>query len=810
MFAFVSWYIIITVFGLAAAPLAFTWLRHLADRGWGLSRALGWLLAGYAAWLLGALGFLRLSAGVGLATIVLLGGISLFVLQRWGEGVAGWRQWLRERRRLIATEELLFLIAFAAWTYYRAHDNGIYGTEKPMEFAFLNSIVRGGEIPPADPWLSGFAISYYYFGYLLMGLLTVTSGVASAVAFNLGIALLFALTVLGSFSLGYNLVRAMDVTPDSHLWTPRALAGGLLSVIFLTIVSNLEGLFEILHANGIGSEALYRWLDIKNLATAPQSPTWYPTDTWWWWRASRVIHDRVPLTGADQEVIDEFPFFSFLLGDMHPHVLALPFVLLALAVAFHYLCAAWTVAHDDDVAPVRWRGMLLPADGWALGAGWSAISLFLSILVVGGLGFLNSWDFPTYGFILMASWTLGTLIVWRARRWVWRDWLWEHAGALVLVPLLGLLLYLPFYLGFRSQARGIGIVWTNKTALQQYLIFFGLFIWVLIALLLALLPAIWRTRLSAWRIFVTIVLAVPLVIGVLFGFGTVVLSSVLVALSAFALEACLSPRTGLVPTRHAGQQPAIAGGSTDAAVLPPRAAPLVFALLLFCVAVLLTLGTEFFFIRDIFGTRMNTIFKLYYQAWITMSLAAVVGTIWLLRRLSLIPRVIWGAGLALLLGTSLLYPVAATWTKAGRFAGDATLNGMAWFADTPDYAAIRWLNEHVDGQPVVLEATGGSYSEYGRISMATGLPTVLGWDFHEQQWRGSYEEPGRRKPLIERMYTTTDVQEAKQLLDEFGVRYVIVGDLERRTYTLTEGQVDKFRAFMSPVFEGERVLIFGR
>lgn len=809
MIAFASWYILITLFGLAALPLAYTWLRHLPDRGWGVTRPLGWLLAGYLVWLLGALGgFAQVNAGTGLSALLIVSVVSLAVLQRWGGGVSAFVDWVRERRRLIAAEELLFFVAFLAWAYYRAHDNTIAATEKPMEFAFLNSIVRGGEIPPADPWLSGFAISYYYFGYLLVGLLTEMSGVATSVAFNLAVALLFALTATGGFSVAYNLVAALWPDEYESAWT---YAGGFLGTIMLVVISNVEGVFEILHANGIGSPALYEWLDIKNLAGAPQSATWYPTDTWWWWRASRVIHDRVPITGADQEVIDEFPFFSFLLGDMHPHVLALPFALLALAVAFNLLRSAWVVADaGTNAEPAHWRSILVPFDGWQLGAGWGALSLFLSVLVVGSLGFLNSWDFPTYGFVLMASWVLGMLVVARAREWQVRDWLWDHIQALLVIPTLGIVLFLPFYLGFRSQAEGIGIVWANKTAPQQYFVFFGIFIWVLLGVLGAMLPAIWRTKITPWRVLVTAALAVPLAIGLFFGFGTVVITSILVALSAFALEACLSPRTDVVAERRAGRHPVIAGGSVDTVPVRQNVAPLMFALLLFCVSVLLTLGTEFFFIRDSFGTRMNTIFKLYYQAWIMMSMAAAFGAVWLVRRLPRLPRAVWGTGFVILLAVSLLYPVAATWTKAGRFAGEATLDGMAWFRNSPDFVAIQWLNENVEGQPVVLEATGGSYSEYARISMATGLPTVLGWDFHEQQWRGSYEEPGRRKPLIERMYTSTDPTEAKELLDQFDVRYVVIAPLERNTYNLTDEQIAKFREFMTPVVEQGNVIVFAR
>ena len=99
---------------------------------------------------------------------------------------------------------------------------------------------------------------------------------------------------------------------------------------------------------GLGSLAFWRWLDIKDLncldgpaytvqvANCPQAAGIMPERFFWWWRASRVITDR-DLLGNAVEVIDEFPFFSFLLGDMHPHVLGLPFVLLAVGLALALL-----------------------------------------------------------------------------------------------------------------------------------------------------------------------------------------------------------------------------------------------------------------------------------------------------------------------------------------------------------------------------------------------------------------------------------------------------------------------------------------
>ena len=109
-----------------------------------------------------------------------------------------------------------------------------------------------------------------------------------------------------------------------------------------------------------------------------------------------------------------------------------------------------------------------------------------------------------------------------------------------------------------------------------------------------------------------------------------------------------------------------------------------------------------------------------------------------------------------------------------------------------DYQAVLWLNRNASGQPVILEAVGDSYTDYERISMATGLPTVEGWLVHEWLWRGSYDEPGKRSGEVQQIYETKDIQVAKDLLSKYSVRYVIVGKMEKNKYpNLEEKKFEK-------------------
>ncbi|MGH2606760.1 MAG: DUF2298 domain-containing protein, partial [Anaerolineales bacterium] len=364
-----------------------------------------------------------------------------------------------------------------------------------MELMFLNSILRSPAFPPQDAWLSGYAISYYYFGYVLAAWLTRITGAFSGVAFNLTNALWFALTALGAASLVYNLL------PNSE--GRRGLGRAWLAPIFVVLAGNLEGFLEVLHARRLfwqaspdGSLASGVWsvLGIKELVEPPlATASWLPSRYLWWWRASRVVHD-VNLAGAEPEVIDEFPFFSFLLADNHPHVLALPFVLLAIGFALNvYL--GWgsgegrSIQEREPILGESLRIVLSRGDFW-LGA-W----------LLGALAFLNTWDFPIALALLAAA------LAWTDRRRGLQGILSAGWTSLSLgAAAFGL--YLFWYLGFSSQAGGVLPNLLFPTSFLQFSVMFAP----------ALVPiAYWLVRetIRGWRrddlgLFVVIAIGTPL------------------------------------------------------------------------------------------------------------------------------------------------------------------------------------------------------------------------------------------------------------------------------------------------------------
>lgn len=770
--AALRWLLVLELVSLAGLPLARRLFPHLPGAAYPLARPLGLLAGAYLLWLLSSLGFLRvegISFAFALAAVLAVG------LAGGGRLRPG-----PNELRPALTAEVVFVVTFLAAAWLRSFVPQIEGTEKPMEFAFLNSIMRNGSVPPQDPWLSGYAISYYYFGYLMVAALAKTAAVTPAVAFNLGIATLFALTFTGAFAL----VRAMVArhSGDSpHRRVPFVFGG--IAGLTLTVMGNLEGFLEVIHSRGLLPASFWRWLDLKDLLEAPQPGPWMPDRYLWWWRASRVINDRSPL-GDPMEVIDEFPFFSYLLGDMHPHVLALPFVVLAAALAVEW---ALRLRHRPGLLS-HCRFLVAAAVG------------------IGALGFLNTWDWPIYvGLFAAATWVARSGTAGRLRSTV-------IIGA--ALALTGLFAYLPFFLSFRSQASGVLPHFLSPTRLSQYLVMFGPLLIPTAALAVERLSASGRSaRRTALRWWVGL-FATPYVLLLAIGGALLLLPAgqdVLAGLQGMDQTKALlngatwfqvlvrvltaklaSPWMMLVVTaliaaalaRLTRPSPSPVVGRGEADLLPD------VCLAMVGLALALTWAVEFVYLRDYFGTRMNTVFKFYYQAWVLLSLSGSFAAYYLWSRWGPKVRLAFGTPVVMLFCMGLIYAPLSLWTRTEGLSGQATLDGTSHLARyrPEEYQALAWLQNNVPGAPVILEAVGISYSEFARVSADTGLPTLLGWDFHEMQWRGTSDHNARQED-VERLYTTRSWPEALALLQEYHVRYVYIGRVERQAYGEDAGEL---------------------
>jgi YYY domain-containing protein len=452
-----------------------------------------------------------------------------------------------------------------------------------------------------------------------------------------------------------------------------------------------------------------------------------------------VIQD-VNWLGRLPTVITEFPAFSFILGDLHPHLMALPFVLTGLALPL-----AWQ--------PERERR---PLGGAALA---------VAPLILGWLGFTNSWDLPTVGLIVVAAWAAGAL---RERPTGCRGWA-RWLGAALWLTGGSLLLYLPFYCGLQSQVQGIGAVHYAKTRLPSYLI-----VWA--PWLLPIGLELWRRgQRLAWR-------------AVLGLWGVLALLPWLAMLLVGGWGALL---WGLVPLASAGPWLWLAlSGALSVLLLDLRQRLLAEPVdgrgalwgLLCLVGLGLTYAIEFLYVRDGFDTRMNTVFKCSYQAWVLLGLCSLVA--WAKSWRAGGGQQRWAAAALVILAVCGVYGPAAAYAKAGGYESPFSLDGTAFLAaDSPDeYGAYRWLQANAGPSDVLVAAPGEPYHGWtSRLSGWTGAPTVLGWPGHEVQWRGSRQLVDAREREVDAFYRSFAPAEVAALRAH-GATLVLVGPNERQRY----------------------------
>ena len=836
MIDLIKWFLSLEILGWVIFPLSYSLFKGLADKGLSISKILGLLLWGYLYWLGNTFQILKNDLFGVVFAFSLLVVISIIVIRK--NSVESIINWLKTNLRIIFFYEILFLITFIGWAVVRAANPEIIGTEKPMELAFITSIYRSPSFPPNDPWLSNYAISYYYFGYLLVSMMMRLCETVSGVAFNLAISTWFALVAVSSSGILFNLLFFRRELPKDKKIISRLLLISLLAPLMILIVSNGEGFLEVIHSKGIFwtlesnnqmVSPVWKWIDIKELTDPPSMPLdWLPgrTGGTWWWRASRVLQDYT-LNGQSREIIDEFPFFSFLLADLHPHVLAMPFVLLVIYFGF----SKFLSQDSNEIDNSKLIHYFKKPQSWVTG------------LILGVLFFVNTWDFPIYfGFIILVHFIL------MIRKYgINKKILKEIFLYSISLGIISMILYIPFLLGLSSQAGGFLPSLVFRTRGIQFLIMFSPQMLLISWMLILTSKGSFSIKRFSKIFLIGFLLSVLLL---LFSFFYSLLPNLMV--NIYGSIANLTGRgvqSRLINIQNAtGSLLGIFGADSVSDLIHETirrllASPFVvlFMILLITlcfignfrrenddanryeeqksntpiqfIQILIILGAllcfipEFFYLRDQFGWRMNTIFKFYFQAWIVFSFASAYAIAEIsFKTKTVLGKVISISLITIIVSTGLLYPFFAIPDKTNSFQNfEWSLNGNKYFeiSNPSEFDAISFLERAPYG--VIAEAVGGNYSGYGRISKFTGLPTILGWPGHESQWRGGATEIGNRESDIKELYITSNWDYAKTILEKYEIRYIFLGPMEKNTYPVSE---KKFNENLTVVFNNAEVSIY--
>lgn len=776
--SWIVWLIAVQVFALFAVPLSFVLFRPFPDRGYLLAKPLGLLIAATITWLLASAGILEFGFGGAFAGLLILGLFSAFVLWRRGAEI---RQFFRERRKFVLFSEALFLIAFLSFLAIRFANPDLWhpfrGGEKPMDFAYLNAVTRSSVMPPFDPWFAGGYLNYYYFGQFLIADLIRFTGIVPSIAYNLAVPLLFAFAFTAAFSIVYNLTSLTLISRKGASAALRAsspIVAGIIGGMLVAVAGNIDGLVQVFEGarRAIGEDV--------------------PAGTFDFWRSSRMFEP-----GSPGNEITEFPFFSFLFADLHAHMIVIPFAILALSLAV----SVFLRSSEHEAFWQRWGRLAV------LG------------IAVGALRIINAWDFPTQLLLAGGAVMVGELFVPR------KPFSARVAGGLlkwVFVAAIGFIAYLPFHINFELFNNGV-LQSEFKTPLWRYFAIHSIFLLVVLSWIFFevrdRIPAMraWFERYATANEVPPWVAPFILVAGsaavLTFAFtqwGTLVFTVVLAL--AVAATAFVVHRSGQPGSRYVL---AVAGFVVMAMALGG--------------------GVDVFTVKDDIG-RMNTVFKFYLQAWWLLALASgyFLWLMWSAGRFSLnslsVPRGAWMTGLAVLAVGVMIYPVLGTNVRIrDRFDTSNTgLDGTAYMETTVhfesnqeggaspielsnDLQAIEWLQQNVEGSPVIVEGLTDLYRWGGRVSIYTGLPAVIGWDWHQRQQRVNYAwAVTERRREVNTFFRTPSSSQAADFLERFDVKYIYVGELERITYPESGlAKFDSMGAFgVTPVYSEGPVTIY--
>ncbi len=385
----VVWYLFVFLLGILVYPFVRLALGGLSDRGYPLARLVGMVILAFLVWFGGSNGlpFTRTVIWLVLAGLLVVN-LVLFLIQRT-QIVSE----IKSQPKYYLMIEGLFLAFFVLDLLIRLGNPDLWhpakGGEKPMDFSYLNAVIKSTSFPPYDPWFAGGYINYYYYGFVLVGVLIKALGIIPATAYNLVLPTLFAMVALGAFSVGWNLLsrnHLADGEDPGEITTGIEripFLAGLAAAIGMLILGNLgtinmiwEGFQltvvsrDVMEKANIFTRMGWTFQGLANYFKGMPLP--YNIGEWYW-NPSRAIPG---------EPITEFPFFTFLYADLHAHMIALPVTVLSISWGLNILRGRW-----------KW-GFAGRGEVWA----WLQFGLTFALggLAIGALRPTNTWDMPVY------------------------------------------------------------------------------------------------------------------------------------------------------------------------------------------------------------------------------------------------------------------------------------------------------------------------------------------------------------------------------------------------------------------------------
>ncbi len=642
---------------------------------------------------------------------------------------------------------LIFCIVFLLTLTIRFFNPDIINTEKIMELMILTSVMDMKSIIPDDLWFHNENIKYYYFGYFVFSSVPKMLLLDSNVAYN------FILPTVISYS-ALVLVHFTQLLFEQFKIKKNFILFFLFSFIFIFFLSPIASSIEFISHLSIGSNSFYKFIDINGIDNLPKIKLFWPDDHWWWFSISRIISYNRPDFILSDYTINEFPAFSLILGDIHPHILAIPFVLLSIYLIvfifknaynkeFHYMLIfqlsiifLFTILINPwYLIPLFWLFFLnLLFYEYYFGANpWVVIKsiiqkclplLLIGIVVILFLNPSNQLKFPFISFVKISSQLVHLIIYW-------------------------FLIFSPIFLFFIIKIYKNGFL--KKELLQNSIIF------IFFSVLLTLVSArVFNTELFLNYVFVVITFSLIISIFIIFIKQTYEKNDYL------DLTITISILSG----------------------------------------VLVVYGAEFIFIVDSFNSRMNTVFKFYFFVYLLISIFSVYFLYKIYLSLSKKTSLIFISVFLIFIVPSFWWTISALNSRFEEHQGIRGFDGLSYLIDE-EKELISFIKKNTQTEDIVLETVGRAYSKSNFISASTGRATILGWPNHEMQWRGSSAAINDLQYKIELFYQ--DPNNNMEFLNEYNIKYVI---LSKNDILLNQYDENEFIKSFDLIFENKEYKFF--
>jgi YYY domain-containing protein len=747
---FYSWWLTMLVLGIGFMPFTHKLFSNFHDNGYLFSKTIGIAISGYLMWFLSSIKILKFTSFSCILVVTICIAINLLVFIK---SKSNYKKSIFSKDKInsIVTEELLFLIIFLVWTYIRGFKPEAYGTEKFMDYGFMTTMMRADYMPPQDLWFAGSSINYYYVGQYLATFMTKLSLVPVNVGYNLMLMMLAAFGFMLPYSLVINITRNLLIDHKQKK-TKISVIAGLLSGAGVTLASNMHF-------------PLFYWIVpiLRNILGVKDDGThfWFPNST-------RYIGYNPETT---DKTIHEFPSYSFVLGDLHAHVINIIFVITILGVLF-----AWLL-HRRARMELKESTINLSLKTF-LKECFNPYIIVISFFI-GLFHTTNFWDFPIYFVVSGAVILLSNAVVYRFRIIT----LGITAIQGIVVIAIGELIALPFTLNFDQISTEICLT-VARTPLYQLIILWGLPIVLIVGLLIELISKYNQTVTNSN----TQMNCHEKVVQNYETNKNSVLDDNELEINELGIKE-LGVKENIKTKKK---------NKLYDFIDKLNVSDLFILILGFC-ALGLVLIPEIIYVKDIYSgdfKRANTMFKLTYQAFIMFGICSG----YIFTKFIKFRHFRWQLKFTIV--TLIMFLSSLWYTKVsvsawyGNILQTENYKGLdaAAFLETTlpdDYLATKWINDNIKDISVVLEANGDSYSDYERVSVVTGMPTVLGWYVHEWLWRGDTIVVDGRAEDIKTIYTSDNIEEVKSLINKYNIDYIYVGKLERDKYSIINNSLLK-------------------